>query len=268
MNLPRLNKKHEIIKDLRIFLKSNHDEQLVFTDDINIMELAINKGLHIHQFFICEDENNPYKPETKDLIDRIIKAADEAYLINRQTFALLSQKDNSVGLIALIRLPLTSLDDMAKNNFIVVCDRLENPGNLGTIYRTADSAQVDAIICVDAITKRNNPKLTASARGCNLLIPTWETTFEEAQTWLLAHGYQIYLGEPKLGSDYQSYSYHGKIAIIIGNERFGIHPKWYEKEHLEVFIPMKGSNNSLNVGVAASILIYEAMMKRNKKQGQ
>jgi TrmH family RNA methyltransferase len=267
MNLPKLSKKHEIIKDLRLLLKNNHDENLVFTDDINIMELAINKGLHIHQFFMCENENNPYKPETNALINRMIKVADAAYLIHQQTFALLSQKENSIGLIALIQLPSTSLDDLVKKDFIVVCDHLENPGNLGTIYRTAESAQVDAIICVDAITKRNNPKLTAAARGCNLLIPTWNTTFEEAQTWLLAHGYQIYLGEPQLGLDYQSYSYQGKIAIIIGNERFGIHPKWYEKEHLDVFIPMKGSNNSLNVSVAASILIYEAMMKRNKKQG-
>lgn len=267
MNLQRLSKKNEIIKNLRSLIKENSNENYVFTDDINTIELAVTKGLFIHQFFICDDELNPYKPETKKLINRTIDVADQSYLINPETFASLSQKDNSVGLLAIIKSPSFSQNDLINHDFIVVCDHLENPGNLGTIYRTADSAQVGAIICVDPITKRSNPKLTASARGCNLLIPTWETTFTEAQEWLLANGYQIYLGEPELGKDYQTYDYKGKIAIVIGNERFGINTKWYEKEHSKVFIPMKGNNNSLNVSVAASILIYEAMMKRNKKQG-
>lgn len=267
MNLQRLSKKHEIIKNLRNLIKNNHQTNYVFTDDVNVIELAFSKGLQFHQFFICENEDNPYKPETMELINRIIQIADESYLINQQTFTSFSQKENSIGLIAIIKLPLFSSNDLTNHDFIVVCDHLENPGNLGTIYRTADSAQVDAIICVDSITKRNNPKLTASARGCNLLIPTWETTFDEAKAWLNANHYQIYLGEPELGNDYQSYDYQGKIAIVVGNERFGINQKWYEKEHSKVFIPMKGSNNSLNVSVAASILIYEAMMKRNKKQG-
>ncbi len=267
MNLQRLNKKNEIIKNLRDFIKNNHEINYVFTDDVNVIELAFTKGLQFHQFFICEDELNPYKSETMELINRITQVASESYLINQQTFSSFSQKDNSVGLLAMIKYPSFSQNDLINHDFIVVCDRLENPGNLGTIYRTADSAQVGAIICVDPITKRNNPKLTASARGCNLLIPTWETTFTEAQEWLLANDYQIYLGEPELGKDYQTYDYEGKIAIVIGNERFGINQKWYEKEHSKVFIPMKGSNNSLNVSVAASILIYEAMMKRNKKQG-
>lgn len=267
MNLEKINKKHELIQNLRSLIKGNYNDNYVFTDDINIIELAMKKGLKIHQLFVCDDENNPYKPQTIAFLNEAIKVAEKSYAISRQTFALLSQKDNSIGVIALIEANLHSLDKLTNKNFIVVCDGLENPGNLGTIYRTADSAQVDAIICADPVTKLTNPKLTSSARGCNLLIPTATAKFEETQKWLIDNNYEIYLGEPLLGSDYQYYDYNGKIAIIIGGERFGINPKWYDGTHKKVFIPMLGSNNSLNVGVAASILIYEAMMKRKKKQG-
>ena len=62
--------------------------------------------------------------------------------------------------------------------------------------------------------------------------------------------------------DYQSYDYNKKIAIVVGNERFGINENWYNKPHKKVYIPMEGNQNSLNVGVALSILAYEAYMKR------
>ena len=110
----------------------------------------------------------------------------------------------------------------------------------------------------------HNPKITSSSRGCNLLIPTAIASYEEAQQWLLENNYDIYLGEPNLGKDYQSYDYQNNIAIVVGNERFGINEEWYNNKHIKVFIPMFGSNNSLNVGVAASILVYEATMQRKK----
>ncbi|MDE6584169.1 MAG: hypothetical protein K2K15_02085, partial [Anaeroplasmataceae bacterium] len=89
-------------------------------------------------------------------------------------------------------------------------------------------------------------------------------TYQEAQAFLNQKQYTIYLGEPELGLDYQKYSYEGKIAIVVGNERFGIQEEWYSHPHQKVFIPMQGTQNSLNVGVAASILAYEAYMKRRK----
>jgi len=73
MNLQRLSKKHEIIKNLRNLIKNNHQTNYVFTDDVNVIELAFSKGLQFHQFFICENEDNPYKPETMELINRIFK---------------------------------------------------------------------------------------------------------------------------------------------------------------------------------------------------
>ena len=110
-----------------------------------------------------------------------------------------------------------------------------------------------------------NPKITSSSRGSNLIIPIIDLPYEEAQKFLLDNNYDIYLGEPKLGLNYQQYDYNTKTAIVVGNERYGINNKWYDNNHKKVYIPMEGTQNSLNVSVAASILAYEVYMKKSKK---
>ena len=177
----------------------------------------------------------------------------------------LKLKENHAGIIALIKLNEYSLNDFKDKDFILVLDRLEIPGNIGTIYRTCDSAKVDGIIIVDEISKINNLNITSSSRGCNLIIPTISLSYEDAQKFLLDNKYNIYLGEPELGKNYQEYDYKEKLALVMGNERFGINPNWYKNNHKEVYIPMSGNQNSLNVSVATSILVYEIYMKKYKK---
>ena len=196
------------------------------------------------------------------MINQLSNKCNQTYTISKSTFDSIRQKENSAGLLALIRLDLKELDDLKNLDYLIVCDGLEIPGNIGTIYRSMDAASCDGMILVNSVTKPTNPKLCSSARGCNLLIPTANETYENTLNWLLENDYTIYLGEPNLGKSFKEYDYKGKIAIVVGSERFGINPDWYNHKHEKVFIPMYGSNNSLNVGVAASILIYEATTKR------
>ena len=92
-------------------------------------------------------------------------------------------------------------------------------------------------------------------------------TITQFMIWkTVPNGYDIYLGEPKLGKNYKEYDYDNKIALVFGNERFGINQNWYNNKSIKVFIPMEGPHNSLNVGVAASIILYEAYMKRKYKE--
>lgn len=256
-----LSKNSDIILKYKELLKKNTTKDLIVTDDLSVIKLALTYPIDIEAFIYCKDLS--YHEDTKLLIEEL-KKRFETYEISKSVYESLRQKENSAGLLAIIKLKTYTFNDLKNKDFIVVTDSLEIPGNLGTIYRTMDSAKADALILVDPITKLTNNKLTSSARGCNLLIPSVCTSYNEAQNWLLENGYKIYLGEPNLGKCYKDYDYQGKIAIVVGNERFGIHNEWYSHAHEKVFIPMYGSNNSLNVSVAASILIYEATMKRQK----
>ncbi len=260
--LNKISRSNPIFQKFKELEKNNKTNDLIFVDDLSVLSLTKNYPIEVESFLYCDELC--YQPQTMELINHLIKISKESYTISKSTFDSIKQKGNSVGLMAIIRNPQLKLDDLKSKEYLVVCDSLEIPGNLGTIYRTMDAAKVDGMILVDTITKPTNPKLTSSARGCNLLIDTVSTNFDEALNWLLANNYTIFLGEPNLGKSYKEYDYTGKIAIVVGNERFGINPDWYLHKHEKVFIPMYGSNNSLNVGVAASILIYEATTNRIK----
>ncbi|MCR5786264.1 MAG: hypothetical protein K6G28_00995 [Acholeplasmatales bacterium] len=258
----QIGKQDPKFEELKKLLKSGKGN-LVATDDLSVLRLSKNYKVNILDFFYNPDEE--YHEDTLEDIKYFKSIAKNTYLISSKLVESLKRKNNSAGLFAIIDLGEKKLDDLKNIDYLVVTDKLEIPGNIGTIYRTCDSANVGGLILVDPITKKNNPSLVSSSRGCNLLIPTVEASYQDTLKFLLDNGYTIFLGEPNLGKDYQKYDYSGKIAIVVGNERFGINPDWYNHKHEKVFIPMYGSNNSLNVSVACSILIYEASMKRYNK---
>lgn len=259
----RISKNHDAYKMIRDAIKTNNYPNLTITSDLQILKIAIDFKLKINTLLYSYEEN--FKPETLELLNELIANSANSYEISLASFNQLALKENSAGIIAAIEIPKYTLNDFLNREFIFVLDKLEIPGNIGTIYRTLDSISCDGVILCDPITKLHNPKLTSSSRGCSLIIPTIAMSYNDTLNFLIENDYQIFLGEPKLGLDYQKYDYKGKIAIIVGNERFGINNDWYNHKHNKVFIPMEGNQNSLNVGVAASILGYEAYMKRKNK---
>lgn len=256
----KIGKNHEIIKMVKDVIKTNNHPNLTATDDLQILKIANENNLNINILLYCDEVD--YKPDTLELLNDLKAKANESYEISKSVYEAISLKDNHAGILAIINIPKYNLDYLKNKEFLFILDRLEIPGNIGTIYRTLDSIKADGVILVDSVSKLHNPKLLSAARGCNLIIPTIEATYNDTITWLIENNYTIYLGEPKLGLDYQSYDYKGKIAIVVGNERFGINDDWYKHNNQKVYIPMEGNQNSLNVGVAASILAYEAYMKR------
>ncbi len=259
----KISKSHDMVKKMKDIIKTNLYPDLTIADDIQILKIVNDNNIEIELLLYSYEEN--YQESTKILLNQLIKKSKETYEISSSTYESLSLKDNHAGIIAAIKYPKYNLNSLKDKEFLFVLDSLEIPGNIGTIYRTLNSVKADAVILVNPVSKQNNPKLTAAARGCNLIIPTVVASYDDALKYLLDNNYDIFLGEPKLGLNYQEYDYKGKIAIVVGNERFGINPKWYENQNKKVYIPMEGNQNSLNVGVAASILAYEAYMKRKNK---
>jgi TrmH family RNA methyltransferase len=260
--MERISRSHDKFKLLKDMIKTNHYPNITVTDDLEVLKIAVNNNLKINLLFYTFDEE--YKDDTKELLNNLIKNSKEVYEISKSTYDSIKLKENHAGIIAAIELNNYSYNDFKNKEFLMILDHLEIPGNIGTIYRTLDSINCDGVILVDSISKINNEKITSSSRGCNLIIPTISDTYQNVLKYLLDNNYEIFLGEPKLGLDYQEYTYKGKIAIVVGNERFGINQDWYNHKSTKVFIPMEGSQNSLNVSVAASILAYEAYMKRKK----
>lgn len=257
----QIGKGHEVyqkIKDLKKHLKEGY----YVIEDISILKIWMSKFNHVEIVLFCNELI--FKEETKELLNKLISLSKEVYEVSKKVYMDLVDKENAQGIVCLIYKSNLSINeiDFSKHKFVLVNDGIELPGNLGTLIRTCDATNVDLIINVNEKTKFNNSKVIQSSRGMVLFKDVISCSYEEAQSKLLELGYDIFLGEPELGKSYDEYDYKGNIAIVIGNERYGINPNWYNNKNIKVFIPMEGLMGSLNVGVAGSILLFEALRKR------
>jgi TrmH family RNA methyltransferase len=166
-----------------------------------------------------------------------------------------------MGLFSVIQLPELNIEklELGENALVMVLDGLEKPGNIGTIIRTCDGAGVDAVFLCNRKSRLTNPLLIKGSMGAVFTIPIVE--FDNVRScidWLVSHHFNIFLADTKAEISYKHANYTGNTALVMGCERYGISGDWYSSSPKLISIPMLGICDSLNVGVAASILAYEA----------
>lgn len=178
----------------------------------------------------------------------------------------LSSRDGREGFFLLCSYPQYSLDDieLGKNKLIVILDGLENPGNMGTIIRSVDGAGRDGVIICNSKVRKTNQKLIKSSMGSNLIMPVIQNNITKTLTWLKSNGFKIIVTDLNASQSYYNSDYRGRIAIVVGNEKHGISDIWNDYECERVIIPMFGGADSLNVGVAASLVVYQASYRQRE----
>jgi TrmH family RNA methyltransferase len=148
---------------------------------------------------------------------------------------------------------------------IVVLERVEKPGNLGAILRTAEAAHVDAVIVCDPLTDVYNPNVIRASIGGVFSVPVAVGTSEECIAFLKEHNVSILTAQLQDSYPYYDYDMSGPTAIVMGTESTGLTQQWREAADAHIRIPMLGRLDSLNVSVSAAILIYEAVRQRQVK---
>lgn len=169
------------------------------------------------------------------------------------------------GILAVVRQPVYSFSDLLSREspLILVLDNLQDPGNLGTIFRTAEAAGVTGILmsrdCVDIF----NPKTIRSTMGAVCRMPfLYLEDIESGIERLKDNHVHVYAAHLEGKNVYDKEDYSGGTAFLIGNEGKGLRPKTAQCAHTWVQIPMQGRADSLNAAVAASVLMFEAARQR------
>ena len=152
------------------------------------------------------------------------------------------------------------------NPLIVVLESVEKPGNLGAILRTAEAAQVDAVIVCDPLTDIYNPNLIRASIGGVFNVPTAVCTSKECIAFLKEHQIRILTAQLQDSYDYYDYDMRQATALVMGTESTGLSQQWREAADAHIRIPMLGRLDSLNVSVSTAILIYEAVRQRQSKK--
>jgi TrmH family RNA methyltransferase len=166
------------------------------------------------------------------------------------------------GWLAVVELPAEAGPDEPYGDFAVVCDRVADPGNLGTIVRTARALGVRDVVLTDAETDLGSRRVLDAARGAVLGARVHRFDGPVAAVRALRErGFQVVATSPR-GARLQSLAplRSGRVALVVGNETDGVDQATVDAADLVVQIPMAGAVESLNVGVAAGISIYELRM--------
>jgi TrmH family RNA methyltransferase len=220
---------------------------------------AVDAGLDLEVVFVCPAllRGDGIRPvQARCPTARVIE-------VGERVLRRLVDREGPDGLAAIVHLPRRRLDDLdADDGTVVVADALDLAGNLGTLVRAADGAGARAVIVTDRRVRLNHPLLVKASMGTIFTMPVVAVDREEALGWLRRHRFRTVAADPAAPVSYRSAVYGESTAIVVGSERHGLHPFWREEADAVVSIPMLGRADSLNVGHAAALLLYEALHRR------
>lgn len=236
--------------------------KLFVAEGIWILKMCEKFETPVDSLILCPDHIRT--PEACELVKSLCKRTKELYTVSAKTYEKISERGQPDGLLALCTLPKFDISKfkIAKNAVILVLDGIEIPGNVGTMLRMADGAGLDGVFICNRKARLTHPKLIKGSQGAILSVPTFEfETVAECRKWLKDNGVTVYLADTRAKLNYYEEPFGKKCALVMGSERYGISREWYDGEYEMIMIPMLGSCDSLNVGVAATVLAYEASIK-------
>ncbi|WP_452223140.1 TrmH family RNA methyltransferase [Lacinutrix chionoecetis] len=188
--------------------------------------------------------------------------------ISKEVYQKIAYRETTEGIIAIAESKKNSIEDLkfnTKNPLILVAEAPEKPGNIGALLRTADAANVDAVIIANPKTDLYNPNIIRSSVGCLFTNQIAKESTETIITFLKSRNINIYTAILQESQDYHKQDYTKPTAIIVGTEATGLSEAWRQAATQNISIPMQGVIDSMNVSVAAGILIFEAKRQRNFK---
>ena len=198
------------------------------------------------------------------LVEDAASAGAEIVELGRDAFAKCAYRDRPDGLLAVVaqwHLTLGELD-VGAVPFVLVVEAIEKPGNLGTILRSADAAGVGAVLVCDQVTDIFNPNVVRSSTGVLFRVPIVVASSADVQQWLRAHSIRTVATTPDAALTYSDADLTGPLAVVMGSEQFGLSDLWLGAADVCVRIPMAGQADSLNVGMATVVTLFEAVRQR------
>ena len=222
------------------------------------IELALKGGYELETILFLPEIIS--EKQLNDLTTKPLNVIE----ISKEVYQKLAYRDTTEGILAIAKTKSLALSDLklSKNPLILVGESLEKPGNVGAILRTADAANIDAVIIANPKSDLYNPNIVRSSVGCLFTRQIAVGTTEEVIAYLKANNINIYSATLQDSTEYHTQNYTTPTALVVGTEATGLSEKWRTESTKNIIIPMQGEIDSMNVSVAAAILLFEAKRQR------
>ncbi|NLJ41366.1 MAG: RNA methyltransferase [Clostridiales bacterium] len=253
----------KLVKSL--YMKKYRDEHgLYFVEGFKMVGEALDEDIRIHMLLYSKDFNIGLLPLDGG------NAHIQRICVDPAVFSRISDVKTPQGIIGIIEKNKYSVthDLLEKKGFWVVLDRVQDPGNMGTIIRTIDAAGGDGVVLLKGCCDAYNPKSLRASMGSIFRIPV--VGVEENRTFfsdLRRNGIDIVVSSINGDNifEWSSHNTQGSGVLVIGNESAGVSSEIMDLADHVVSIPIYGGAESLNASVAAGILIYQLVGRYNAK---
>ncbi|CAM1353951.1 RNA methyltransferase, TrmH family [Tenacibaculum insulae] len=202
---------------------------------------------------------------TDDNLEKLTKHSENCIEITKEIYQKLAYRDTTEGIIAVVKsknFDFETINFTTSTPLVLVLEGIEKPGNIGAMLRTADAANVDAVLIANPKTDLFNPNIVRSSVGCLFTNQIGVGTSEEIIDFLQQKNINIYSATLQNSNEYHKNDYTKPTALVVGTEATGLTQIWRDKATQNINIPMQGQIDSMNVSVAAAILTFEAKRQR------
>lgn len=229
--LRKLHKKKERTETGTFLVEGNHLVEEAWKSNWTILEVIAQEGVELPKW--CEEI--------------------QVSFVTEQVFQHVSQTKSPQGIAAVVKIKEAMVD---LDNHLLLIDAIQDPGNLGTMIRTADAAGFGGIILGSGTVDLYNDKVVRSTQGSLFHIPIKAAPLDTEIEQLKQHGYTIWATALQNAHNFSETNRNSKVALILGNEGAGVQQVLQEEADNVVKIPIYGEAESLNVSIAAGILMY------------
>jgi TrmH family RNA methyltransferase len=262
---PIASRQNSLVKDLRkAFAKATFaDDGSVAIEGVKLVEEAIRSSLRLRAVFFAESAR-----ERANRLLPQLGSATETVVLSDEIFQSCVATETPQGVAALVYPLSSTLEDLFRAEgtpLIMGCAGLQDPGNFGTILRSAEAFGANGVMSTEGTVSAANPKVARASAGSVFRLPVVKLPVAEAIAELQKHGVRIAVTSSHKGRAAHEIDLTKRTAIFIGSEGQGVPRALLDAADEAILIPHSQKVESLNAAIAASILLYEAQRQRSKK---
>lgn len=253
--------KNQLIKEVKSLYRKKQRKKLglFIVEGIKIIEEVIDKKYPFKNIIYTDSLLN--SEDGKKIFSKV-KHLDKLVHVPENIFKEISDTESPQGILGTVHTVKGNIDDvrLGKNSIFLYLDGVQDPGNVGTIIRTADAFDIDGIVLREGCVDPYNPKVVRATMGSIFRVPLYFESYSTGDIKKLKNlGIKVYSSSLSESLPIDKINFQNKSLVVIGNESSGVSEEVYKLSDSSIKIPMPGSSESLNAGVAASIIMYEAI---------
>jgi RNA methyltransferase, TrmH family len=244
-----------LARDLRR-RKARERQHLFTVEGVRTVEELTRSTLRIHGVLVAPQLADA--PRGAALLDTLRERDVEIFDVSAQDFSSAAETESPQGVLAIAAVPPHSLDTLALPPCarIVVLDAVQDPGNVGTIVRTAAALGTAAVVAMPGTVDLWNAKVVRSAMGAGFFLPTFASTWDALDAFRHRQSFALWGGDAA-GTPVHELRPPDRLALVVGNEGAGLSRDARQRADRLVALPIASTVESLNVSVATGIMLYQ-----------